>query len=209
MYTIYLIENRVDRTKTLVVSDKRFSSFVADIEDRKTKNIEELQSSIDLAYLQSRLPHYLKTYKIDNTAIKNPHHIRITSEDRRRLRIRTKRKSRSEESKKRHSESVMGEKNPFYGRKHTARTRAINSMKQRQRLVQPHAMPHRQESKDKYRESRKNWKPNTGKKWAYDPYTLEEKFTDAKNPLPPGWVYGRSPAFGDLMVEANAKRKKR
>jgi hypothetical protein len=203
MFTIYLVEDRVAKNKTLVISDKRFSSFVADITDRKTKNIEEIQSSPDLAYLQSRIPHLQKTYKIEDKGVKNPHKIKMTSEDRRRLRMRKKSHVVGEEGRKNMSAAKTGEKNPMFGRKQSARSNAINRRKRLERLVQPHAMPHRQESKDKYRESRKKWKPNVGKKWAYDPYTLEEKFVDSKNPLPPGWMYGRSPSFNAQINKQN------
>ena len=90
MFTLYLVEDRVAKTKTLVVSDKRFSSFVTDIEDRKTKNIEELQSSQDLAFIQTRIAHYLKIYKLEPSAVVNPHKVTLTPEDRKRLRVRIK-----------------------------------------------------------------------------------------------------------------------
>lgn len=205
MFTLYLVEDRVTKTKTLVVSDKRFSSFVGDLEDRKSKNVEELQSSPDLPYLQSRLPHYLKTYKLDESSIVNPHGVKISREDKKRLRIPRKKREITDEERKKRSESKKGDKNPMFGKKQSQRSNAINSMKRRQRLIQPHAQPHREESKDKYRESRKKWKPNTGKRWSYDPYTFEEKLVDDKNPLPPGWFYGRSPAFLELL---HNKRKK-
>lgn len=207
MFTLYLVEDRVAKTKTLVVSDKRFSSFVADIEDRKTKNIEELQSSPDLAFIQTRISHYLRIYKLEPSAVVNPHKIILTPNDRKRLRVRIKKKPFSEEGRKNMSEAKKGENNPMYGRKQTARSNAINSMKRRQRLVQPHAMPHTQESKDKYRESRKKWKPNVGKKWAHDPYTMEERLIGPDEQIPDGWFFGRSPAITESINTRKSTRK--
>lgn len=208
MFTLFLIEDRVLKTKTLVVSDKRFSVFVEDIKDRKQKNIEELQSSPDIAYIQNKMKQYQKVYKVDDKNLINPHKVKLTPRDRIRFRIKRKKVYQSSATRKLRSEMNMGEKNPMWGRKQSANACRINSIKRRNRFYQPHTTPHTQETKDKYREKRKGWKPNTGKKWAYDPYTYDEKFVDAKHPLPPGWFYGRSP-YTKEKINDTYERKNR
>lgn len=197
MYRIILVEDRITKTKALIVTDKRFQLFVAeDVVDRKTKNIEELESSPDRVTIQGRLNSYQKVYKITDENVSNPFAKKLTHREKKRAGIPI---IVNEETRQKMSESHKGELNGMHGRKHSAGARALISARRRNRLHQPHSKPHTIESRKKYAESRKNWKPNVGRKWVHDPYTHEEKMISELSELPPGWYYGRMPAFKDWV----------